>query len=405
MKPASKKLLIPIFLCIIIGAGGGYWAIQSRSGNANAATKTDAKPDDSKSSKKDEKKDAKKDEKSGKDGKKEDEKPKPVELAQADLAFVQSRDLGNQLQISGTIRPVNQATVKSRVSAEVRQAHVKEGERVAKGALLFTLDSTDWNSRMIAQQGAVDEAKARLGLAQKNQGSNQALRDKGFISQNALDTTSNNVDVAQAALKSAQAQLALSKRQLDETAVRAPIAGLIAKRHVQAGEKVTEGQSLLHVVDLAQMELEAQLPLAELGGVKVGSAVQFKVDGFDTREFTGQVERINPAAEAGSRSIMLYIKVPNQDDSLRGGMFAAGKLKAASSGVVQTLPLGALYEEAGSTFVYAVKDKQVQRVPVEVGQRSLDQGVFETKTAIDSKQAIIAVKTAGLKHGQEALLK
>jgi membrane fusion protein, multidrug efflux system len=404
---SNKSKLISATLALLLASvGGGYFYMQSKSAEA-ASEKTSA--DANKSAKKDSKEGGKESGKSGgKDGNdknSKDKDDKPLELAKADLTYVASRDLGAQILLSGTVRPVNQATIKSRVSAEVKQVHIKEGERVTKGQVLYTLDSIDWRNRVAQQQAQLDEARARLALAQKNQGTNQALRDKGFISQNALDTTSNSVEVAQASVKSAQAALELSRRQLDETSVRAPIAGIVAKRHAQAGEKITEQQSVAHIVDLTQMELEAQVPLAEIAAVKPGAEVQFKVDGFDNREFKGTVERINPAAEAGTRSIMLYVRVPNGDSSLRGGMYASGRLKATGVGTVNSLPLTALHDEAGTTFVYAVNDGKVQRVPVDVGQRNADVGMFELKSALDGKLPVINVKSSGIKHDQKAVVK
>ncbi len=394
-KPRIRKFsIIALLIALVAAIGGAYYALNHKGSAANAATNSEAKAkSDGKKS------DAKKGETEG------EKEPAPVELAKADLAFTAARDLGTQLLVSGTVRPVTQATVKSQVSADVTQVHTKEGERVTKGQLLISLNNADWRNRVLAQQAAVDEAKARLGLANKNQTSNQALRDKGFISQNAVDTTQNSVEVATASLKAAQAQLDLSKRQLDETSVRAPITGIVAKRFVQAGEKVTEQQSLIHIVDLKQMELEAQIPLSDMPSVKEETPIQFTVDGFEGRQFTGKVDRINPVAEAGTRSITLYIRVPNEDASLRAGMFASGRLKAAGRGPVPSLPMGALREEAGSAFVFAVVDEKIQRIPVDIGQKNIDSGFFELKSELAKTTPVIAVKSGTLKHGQKAILK
>ena len=119
---------------------------------------------------------------------------------------------------------------------------------------------------------------------------------------------------------------ALAKINLDDAVVRAPFAGTIAKRHVQPGEKVSLDSTIVTLVDLRQMVLEAAVPAADIPAVGIGQPARFKVGGFGAREFVGEVQRINPITADGSRAITIYIAVPNPDSALKGGMFAQGAL-------------------------------------------------------------------------------
>jgi membrane fusion protein (multidrug efflux system) len=235
-----------------------------------------------------------------KDPKKGPDAPKVFEFAPGDLAEMQRLPLGRQIPVSGSMKPLLQATVRSKVPAEVARVHVQEGERVAAGAPLVTLDTADLKARHDAQLAAVAEARARLDLARKNQVNNQALLEKSFISQNAYDGVINTVQVAEANMQSVQAQAAITQRALADAQVRAPFAGIIAKRWVNVGDKMSADMPVAHVVDLARMELEAQIPVSEIPFVKVGQEIAFQVDGFPGRRFTGKVERVNPSADAGS---------------------------------------------------------------------------------------------------------
>lgn len=339
--------------------------------------------------------------------KKEEKKPdeKVFEFVPSDLAQLGQRELGNTIAVSGTVKPLLQATVKSKVVAEVARVHVLEGERVAAGQVLLSLDTADLKARHDTQQANVAEMKSRLELARKNEANNRQLLTKGFISQNAFDSVANSVEVAQASLRSAEAQSAITQKALADGTVRAPFAGIVAKRLVNVGEKVSPDSPLMHVVDLARMEMEVMVPVAEIPGVRVGQELAFSVDGFTERVFKGKVERINPAAEAGSRSIAVFVTLANGDGALKGGMFATGRLAALSRGPVNSVPLVALREEGGQNFVFIVKDGKIDRKPVTAGTRNLDLGMVEIRDGLDTGATVVAVKMEGLKPGAKALIK
>lgn len=339
---------------------------------------------------------------------KEEKKPeaaKVFEFAPSDLVQLIPRELGRIIGVSGSINPLVSATVKSKLAAEVARVHVQEGERVVSGQLLLSLDTGEIKARLDAQNAAVAEAQARLDLALKNQTSQRQLLSQNFISQNAYDTAQNGVDVAQAALKAVQAQAEIARRALADTQVRAPFAGVVAKRWANAGEKVSPDVPLMQLVDLSKMELQAQVPVSEIPAIRVGQAVDLSVDGFDTRIFKGVIGRINPAVEAGTRSITVFVGLPNADGSLRGGMFAKGRIIANADAAVNALPLAAVQDEAGQALVFVVKNGQLERVPVQLGLRREDLGLVEVRDGPPVGTQVVAVKTDGLKHGLKASVK
>jgi len=340
--------------------------------------------------------------------KKEEMKPdavKTLEFAPGDIAELKPTQLGQVIPISGSVRPLLQATVKSKVPAEVARVHVQEGERVSAGQVLISLDTADLKARSDTQQAAVAEVRARLDLAKKNQDNNKTLLSKGFISQNAYDSVASNVTVAEASLKSAQAQAAIAERALADANIRAPFNGIVAKRWVNTGDKVAGDAPVVAMVDLSRMELEAQVPVAEIPYVKVGQEIAFKVDGFSDRNFNGKVERINPSADAGSRSIAIFVTLSNQDASLKGGMFANGRLAVAGKAAVNALPLAAIREEGGQSFVFAVKDGKLERKPVTLGLKSTERGMVEVREGLAEGAQVVAVKADGLKAGTIAIIK
>jgi len=314
-------------------------------------------------------------------------------------------DLGHVVPISGTLKPLTQAVVKAKVAAEVAKVHVQEGERVMAGQILVSLDTADLRARYDAQMASVAEMQARLDLAGKNEANNRQLLQKNFISQNAFDAVSNSAEVARADLKSAQAQAAISQRALGDASIRAPFAGIVAKRMINIGEKVSPDMPVMQIVDLSRMELEASIPVAEIPGIKIGQELSFTVDGFADRQFQGKVERINPSADAGSRSIAVFLALPNPEQALKGGMFATGKLAAQSRSAVNAVPLVALREEGGQSYVLVIEKDKIERKSVTVGKRNVDMGMVEIREGLAVGSQVVAVKMDGLKPGAKAILK
>ncbi len=335
-----------------------------------------------------------------------DAKKQPVqELSSSDYTTVQSRELSVLLPISGALAPLNQATVKSKVIADVSQTLVPEGVKVARGQVVMLLGTGDLQAKVVGAQATEEDAKAKLELAMKTHETNQTLLRQKFISQTAYDTAENNVDIARAAVKSATAQLEIVRHALDDATIRAPIDGIVSKRYLQVGEKASPDTPLFAVVDLRQMILEAQVPASEIPRVKEGQVVSFDVEGFDSRHFHGKVVRINPAADAASRAITVYIAVDNPDGALRGGMFANGGITLQQSAVTPVVPLAAVHQENGVTSVLKIENGKVVEQPVKLGLKNEDDGMVAVISGLAPGTRIIAVKNLdGVKAGTAVTL-
>ena len=364
-----------IALAVIALAGGGWFALHGK-GTPPAVT-ADAK---------------------------KAEKPTVFELAPNDVVTVEARELALRLPLSGSLAPLAQATVKSKVSGVVLETGVREGMKVAAGQVIARLDDADARARVAQQAALVKEATARLAMATKNEANSQALLKQNYISQNSFDTTRNSVELAQAAVDAARAQLDLARIALNDTTIRAPLSGVVSKRFVQAGEKLSPDSPVMAIVDLQHLTLDAQVPASDIPRVQVGQPVRFRVDGFDKRSFSGTVARINPATEAGSRSMLVYISVANDDGSLRAGMFAKGEITTDKSAPRPIVPLAALRKEGEREVVYRVDGGKVISQPVQLGMRSEDEGMAEITSGVEAGAVLLAVPLDGVKPGSAVKL-
>ncbi len=331
--------------------------------------------------------------------------PTTLEFTQADLVFVEARPLERWLAVSGTMQPVNQATVKAKVSGDVREVAVREGQSVKAGQLLVRIDTADLDARLAERTGALESARAQLKLAEKTRAMNNRLLSERFISQNAFDGSESSLSVAQGSLKSAEAQVRLAQNALKDAVVTAPLSGIVAKRHVQPGEKVAFDAPLVGIVDLRELEVAALVPAMDVPELQAGMPVELAVDGFGERRFNGRIERINPSTEPGTRAINVYIGLRNDEATLRSGMFSTGRIAVASSAPVPTLPLAAVRTEAGQSFVWTIDSGKLVRRIVLVGRRDDEAGRVELRTALPANVPVLAARFDNLKEGAPAIVR
>jgi RND family efflux transporter MFP subunit len=331
--------------------------------------------------------------------------PVTLEFAPADLAVVESKPLSRWLPVSGALQPVHQATVKSKVSGEVRAITVREGDPVQAGQVLARMDTADLEAKLIERQGQLESARAQLAMAEKTLSSNQKLLKQSFISQNAFDNSESNMNVTRGSVKSAEANVKLAQNAIKDAVATAPLTGIVAKRHVQPGEKVAFDTPLVTVMDLKDIELQAMVPAVDIPELRPGMPVELNVDGFGERKFAGRIERINPSTEPGTRAILVFVGVPNPNSELRGGMFATGRVALAASAPALSLPAVAVRSEAGQTFVWTIEDGKLVKRMVVTGRRDEENGRVEIKTALPSAAKVLAARFDNLKEGAPALVK
>ena len=326
-----------------------------------------------------------------------------AEFLQDDLYIVEPRTLERVLPLTGSLAPLTEATVKAKVAGELVAVTVREGESVKQGQVLARIDLTEVEARVAARQADVEAAKAQLVWAEKNRGQQKALLDKAFISQSAFDNIQSNYDVAAARLRAAEAELVVARKSLGDAVLVAPFSGIVSLRHAQPGERVALDAKVVSIVDLSRLQLEASVPPAAIGLVQVGQAMNFHVEGFGEREFAGRIERINPAATVGSRSISVYAVIDNRDGLLRGGMFAQGALTLSHVDGALAVPASALREEIGQPFVYAIADGLVKKRNVKVGPADAA-GRVQVLDGLAAGDRIVRVNLGSLREGVAARL-
>jgi membrane fusion protein, multidrug efflux system len=299
-----------------------------------------------------------------------------IEFLPSDLWTAQPMQLSRSLPLTGSLRAVDQTTVKTRVAGDLVKLVVREGETVRKGQVLARIDATEYEWRVKREEASLAAAQAQLDMATKTRANNAQLLDKGFISQNAFDGAQSGFDGAVGTRDAAVAALELARKSLADTVITAPMAGTVGERFAQPGEKLPIDGRVLSLVDLSSIEFEASIPADDIGQVAIGQRAEFGPEGGAAR-LAGKVVRISPATTTGSRSVLVFIAVERPDASLRAGMFAQGRLLLDKSAPTLAVPASALHDEAGSNVLLALVDGRISKVAVKPGRHGSADGATD----------------------------
>jgi membrane fusion protein, multidrug efflux system len=325
-----------------------------------------------------------------------------IELAATDVIPVQTLELVQGLPVSGTVRAVNSAVVKARVAGELQGLSVREGDFVRAGQVLARIDSSEYQARQRQAREQAESSRAQIDVAQRQYDNNKALVDQGFISKTALDTSLANLTSARSTFNAARAAVDLANKSVEDTVVRSPLAGQVAQRLAQPGERVGIDTRIVEIVDLGRLEIEATLSAADSTQVSVGQKAQLQIEGSG-QSLQAQVVRINPSAQAGSRSVLVYLGIDTSAapaaSPLRQGLFVQGMLGTARQARL-VVPLGSVRTDKPEPYVQTVENGQVVHRRVTLGARGSAGGESMVEVSgLAEKTPVIRAGIGALREG------
>jgi membrane fusion protein (multidrug efflux system) len=291
--------------------------------------------------------------------------------------------------------------VRAKASGTLLSLQAAEGQRVSAGQALGRIDLAELSNRVAERNANLESARATLAQAERTHASNERLAAQNFISPNALDTSRSQVETARATFNAAQASLDMTRVGLREAALVAPIAGIVAKRHVLPGEKVSNEQQLFTIVDIRQLELAGSVGTHEVGALAPGMAVQVRVEGVD-KPVAARLVRIAPAAEPGTRSIGVTIAIDNPKETLRAGQYALARVELQDPQQRLSVPIPAVGNTAGQDHVWLIENGSLMRRAVTLGRRDDANGRVEVLTGISNTSQVLAMRFDNLREGTRA---
>lgn len=330
-----------------------------------------------------------------------DKAPPPLTFTAREVVRPQAAPMPGRVAFSGPLVAPGTATLRARAAGTLTTLAVAEGDRVRAGQAVGRIDLADVSSRVAEREANVAAARATLAQAQRTHAQNERLAGQQFISGAALDGSRAALETARAQLDAAMASAAATRVALRDATLLAPIDGIVARRQVLPGEKVTPDQPVLTIVDLRRLELAGSVGTHEVARLSPGMPVQVQVEGVE-RPVAGRIARIAPAAEPGTRAIGVTIELPNADERLRAGQYAAATAVLPDDRDRLSVPATAVSQSAGQDQVWLIDGGKLMRRAVRLGRHDEASGRVEVLDGVTVDSVVVAARFDGLSEGRAA---
>jgi membrane fusion protein, multidrug efflux system len=255
----------------------------------------------------------------------------------------------------GTMEPDEAVTVSPEIAGRIDRIHFSEGEEVAAGAVLVTLDAATLRAEL-------DKARSDVNLAEQNRERAMTLAQRGTGTLRARDE-------AVAAYQVAQANLALAQARLEKATITAPFSGMVGLRAISAGAYVTPGTRIVELAKIDPIKVDFRVPELVLSSLRPGQPIRVVVDALPGRTFEGEVYVIDPIVDVNGRAVRLRARIANPERVLKPGLFARVRIVVERRENSVLVPESAVFAEGGRRLVYRVVDGRAVLTDVELAHR------------------------------------
>ena len=312
---------------------------------------------------------------------------------------VGTRAVPRTLTLTGSLTANQESDVAANATGVVLKAAVERGSVVTQGQVLVQLDLRTAQLQRAEANANLETAKQQQQLAKQECERAKGLLARGAVTQQEFDRTSSQCATTIAGTEGAMARARLAEKTLGDAAIRAPFAGLIGERFVNAGEYVQAQTKVVHLLELDPLRLELTVAEQDIGAIQQGQAVQFNVATFPDRKFEGMIRYVGPAVRAQTRDLVVEAVVPNKAKELRPGMFATAQVRVGEQ-TLPVIPRRALRSDEVTDRVFVFTNGHLEERIVEHGD-ALGDDVAITN-GLKSGEQIVAQPTPEMSDGAPA---
>ena len=308
--------------------------------------------------------------------------PVPVEVAQPFRS-----DLSATYSATATITSDSDAPVVARVSGEVVELLVEEGDFVNEGQVLARLDGQRLRLEMLSARASLDQARAEYQR-------NIDLHQRGLISASAFDNLKYD-------LQALEATYELKKLNYGYSSIRAPIAGVVASRDVKPGQHLSVNEVAFRITDTHELIAYLQIPQSELPKFAAGHEASIEVASMPGNAYPAKIARISPTIDTRNGTFRATAIIDNSKGELAPGMFGRFSIAYEEHNDALVLPTAALINEDDESAVYVVRDGKVERRVITTGIRSGDK--VEILDGLSEEDIVVVVGHSNLRDGSKVL--
>jgi membrane fusion protein, multidrug efflux system len=321
-------------------------------------------------------------------------------ISPEDVLTVRSNALASGPSITGSVQPERRADLRAEVSAVVLQVLKENGDPVRRGDLIVRLDDTSIRDTLSSAEASATAAVQAYEQAERQFQRVTKLRETNLVSTQQVEDAEIRRNTAQSDREAAKTRVVTARQQLQRTEVRAPFDGIVSDRKVSAGDTAQIGKELVKVIDPHSLRFEGLISADNIGEVKAGQRVMFRVHGFAEREFLGTVARVNPAANATTRQVEVLVTFADASQQPEvAGLYAEGRVEVSSRAAL-TIPGTAVVRDGDRAFAWRLKDRSLEKVALNIGDRDPRSGEFVLKSGLSEGDTLIRYPAATLQDGQ-----
>ncbi len=327
-----------------------------------------------------------------------------VVLAASDVATLKSGVIEDAVSVSGNLRPIETIEVRSRLNGDISAVYVQEGQRVSAGQVLARFESSQQESGRRGAEADREAARAQLQTATWAAEQSAALFKAGAIAEQENRASQQSVIAAQAAVAASEARLGAATAASGDTRVLAPSSGIIDVRSVQPGERVSISTPLFTLVRNESLELAANVPARLANLVQPGQVVRLN---FDNRMVESSVARVSPTVDPVSRSVTVYVRVPNANGAIKGNTFASGRVIGERRSGALLVPTTAIRQSQNADappFVWRLAGGALEKRNVILGVIDEGNGVAEVKEGLVAGDRVIVGNVGALGNGAKVTI-
>jgi RND family efflux transporter MFP subunit len=273
-----------------------------------------------------------------------------------------------RISAPGSIVARREALIGPEVRGPIKEVFVEEGDRVEAGDPLFQIDPEPYTLGLRQAEAVLDRVRAERAQSQADLGRGRALERKKVVAKQETDRIETGVEVALAQEREAAEAVALARRNLERTLVRAPFAGSVTRRLADEGTTaLVQPQTIVVLLQETQI-LEAVATIAEIhfAAIALGDVALLHVDGL-ARPVQTEVEAVGDSVDVASRTFRVKMPVPNEGHQLKAGLFVRVDILPRAKSEVILAPRAAVRTQDGRDHVLVVRDGVATSSPIEVG--------------------------------------
>ena len=356
---------------------------------------------------------------------------RPVQVTTVAAA---ERTLPRVVEVTGALMADTQTEVGAEVAGRVTSVLVERGSVVAAGAVLARLDDQDAVNQLREAEAVERQTMERLGIAQgepfdpaKTPDARRArmlmeraeaehrrwekLVADGLVSRSDFEQKQTESTTARAQYdvlvnqmreqyqtrEAQRARVAMAKKALGDVVVRAPYDGVVAEKHVTAGQFLARGTRVATVIRIDPLRVELAVPESAAASVRRGQRVSFTVQTYPGQTFAGTIAYVGPSLKPDTRALVAEAVVPNGARTLQPGLFATARIELPASAPSVMVPAAAVRIDAGVARVFVANGDRLELRLVQVGAEH--DGLVEITRGVRAGDSVVSPQPENLADG------